>query len=436
MKADFDDSLLALLSARGAGRLAHPGGTLLAHLRRTAERLETWGADRALVTAGLCHAAYGTQGFPAALFDVCKREELRTHIGDESEAIVYAYGALDRGHARRGEVELRDRFSGEYWVAPALLQHRLAELTVANELDVVEHGELAPEELANVFELMSGVAPWLSQAGWAALSAAACAMQRAAPELAPRGDRDLAFRDLGTQGERVVLWHGGAGPELTWSRQHALSSDLRLRIPWRRGFAPSVASPRQDWELDVRDLLRIMSEPTHVVAHSYGGVSAVLAAARAPERFASLVVIEAPLRAIALDDPELRQFAELSRAFASGVPEARAAFLALAGLPLGHEQTARTERLARGFRDPLEAEPDFARLRRAGVHTAIVSGGHNRAIERLCDAVARELAAERWRLPGAGHAVQRVPEFNARLRAFIGALPLAGRPAHPPKSGA
>jgi hypothetical protein len=139
-------------------------------------------------------------------------------------------------------------------------------------------------------------------------------------------------------------------------------------------------------------------------------------------------VIEAPLRAIAPDDPELQQLAELSRAFASGAPEAREAFLALAGLPSGHEQTARSERLARGFRDPGEAVPDLARLRDTGLPIAIVSGAHNGAIERLCDALAGELSAERWILPGAGHAVQRVPEFNSRLGAFIG----AGRAASPP----
>ena len=413
------DALVALLAGRGAASLAHPGGTLLAHVQRTQARLEAWGADRALTVAGLCHAAYGTQGFPAALFQLREREVLRSQIGDEAEAIVYAYCALDRAHARDSTSELRDRFSGEYWQPSTLLQQRLAELTVANELDVAAHADLAPAPLRELFDGLWSLAAHLSQAACSALATASRAADLPMPAAAPSRDREIAYRELGNDGKRVLFWHGGAAPELTWSKQHALADESRLRIPWRRGFAPSVAAARQDWEADVRDLLRVACEPAHVVAHSYGGVSAMLAAARAPERFASLVVIEAPLYVVAPDDPELQRFIELSRAFASGAPEARAAFLAIAGMPLGHEQTARTERLARDFRDPSDATFDCERLRRAELPIAIVSGAHTGAIERLSDALARELAAERWILPGAGHAVQRVPSFNDRLRAFL-----------------
>src|SRR4029079_13032326 len=52
------------LIARGAAELRHPGGTLLAHLRRTHDTLAGWGARPALRLAGLAHATYGTDGFP------------------------------------------------------------------------------------------------------------------------------------------------------------------------------------------------------------------------------------------------------------------------------------------------------------------------------------------------------------------------------------
>ncbi|MEU2592432.1 DUF6817 domain-containing protein [Streptomyces albidoflavus] len=58
---------LALLGERGAGRLPHPGGDLATHLRRVHSQLATWGARPALRLAGLCHAFYGTDGFPTAL---------------------------------------------------------------------------------------------------------------------------------------------------------------------------------------------------------------------------------------------------------------------------------------------------------------------------------------------------------------------------------
>jgi pimeloyl-ACP methyl ester carboxylesterase len=415
----MNESHHTFLVGRGAESIAHPGGTLLSHLQRTAAQLEAWGADRVLATAGLFHAAYGTQGFPHALLDLRAREELRIVIGDEAEAVVHAYCSLDRSHTRTRDGELRDRFSGDYWVPSERMRRQLAELTVANELDLAARTALAPDERAAVFAVMFDRAAHLSQASWSALSAAALTSGLHAPAVRPHGDRALAYRDLGARGAHVLLWHGGAGPELTWSRQHALADEFRVRIPWRRGFAPSAASVRQDWEPDVCDLLRIMSDRTHVIAHSYGGVSAVLAAARAPERFASLVVIEAPLRLGSADDLELQQLNALARAFARGAPDAREAFLALAGLPIDHPQTARTERLARNFRDPTEATPDFERVRRAGLPVAIASGAHNGAIERSCDALGRELEAERWVLPGAGHAVQRTAAFDERLRAFL-----------------
>jgi predicted mannosyl-3-phosphoglycerate phosphatase (HAD superfamily) len=82
----------------------------------------------------------------------------------------------------------------------------------------------------------------------------------------------------------------------------------------------------------------------------------------------------------------------------------------------------RTERLARNFRDPGEATPALASLRASGVPVAVVSGGHNAAIERLSDALNRELGGQRWVLAGAGHAVPRQAEFNARLATFIAAV--------------
>jgi pimeloyl-ACP methyl ester carboxylesterase len=407
--------LIELLRARGADAWPHPGGTLLSHLVRTARRLESWGASRALITAGLCHAAYGTAGYPRPLFEVANRAPLREDIGDEAEAIVYAYCAFDRDvHGR----ELRDRFSGEYWAPSARMRRQLAELTIANELDVVEHAELNLDQLASIAALLDAATPHSSQAAWSAVKATS-RLHGFLSDAAQSGDAELAYRDLGTHGERVLLWHGGAGPELTWVKQHGLAVAFQLRIPWRRGYSPSIPSARQDWTSDVRDLLRVMSDRSHVVSHSYGGLSALFAAAIAPERFASLTIIEAPHYAFALDDPELQQLASLGRAFARGAPEARTAFLALAGLPPDHPQTRAIERLARDLRDPGDEKPDLTKLLSARLPTAIVSGRHNGGLERMSDALSRELGAERWVLEGAGHAVPRQKHFNDRLTEFV-----------------
>lgn len=129
------------LAARGASDLDHPGGTLLAHLRRTRDTLAGWDARPALRLAGLAHAAYGTDGFPHGLVDLAERSMLAELVGEEAEAIVYAYGSLDRGFSYRRLPLLRDRFTGEVAEAAPALVCDIVELTVANELDVLAHNE-------------------------------------------------------------------------------------------------------------------------------------------------------------------------------------------------------------------------------------------------------------------------------------------------------
>ncbi|HEV8554862.1 MAG TPA: hypothetical protein VGR06_00505 [Actinophytocola sp.] len=133
------------LAAHGATGLDHPGGTLLAHLRRTRDTLEAWGARPSLCLAGLAHAAYGTDGFPHPLVDLTGRPALTELIGAEAESIVYTYGSCDRGHSypllAAGTPRFRDRFTGtERTPAPAELRD-FVELTIANELDVLSHNE-------------------------------------------------------------------------------------------------------------------------------------------------------------------------------------------------------------------------------------------------------------------------------------------------------
>lgn len=75
----------AWLAARGAGLVEHDAGTLLPHLRRTALWLERWQAPEHVQLAGLCHAAYGTDGFATAL--AADRGPLRTAVGVRAEQL-------------------------------------------------------------------------------------------------------------------------------------------------------------------------------------------------------------------------------------------------------------------------------------------------------------------------------------------------------------
>jgi hypothetical protein len=132
---------IAFLTAHGADRIEHPGGTLLAHLVRTAQRLESWQARSELVLAGLCHAAYGTDGFPVPLVELRQRATLAAVIGTAAEAIVYAYCASDRSHEMPSSDSstLRDRFTGALMTPSAELLAAFVELTCANEIDVLLH---------------------------------------------------------------------------------------------------------------------------------------------------------------------------------------------------------------------------------------------------------------------------------------------------------
>lgn len=128
-----------LLVSRGAREIAHPGGTLLAHLERVHALLERWEARPALRLAGLCHAFYGTDGFPTALGEVTRRDELAAVIGEEAERLVYLYAGCDRAfsYPRLTAGPVKERFTGDVLHPPLASRRDFAEITVANELDIV-----------------------------------------------------------------------------------------------------------------------------------------------------------------------------------------------------------------------------------------------------------------------------------------------------------
>ena len=163
---------MALLLRLGAADIEHPGGTLAAHLQRVRDRLAGWGARPALQLAGLCHACYGTDGFPTALLPVdTGRAELAEVIGAEAEGIVYLYGACDRKATYPGLAEadgvFRDRFTGRGHIPDSRLRRDLAELTAANELDLARHDFAFRERWGpQLLALFTRFRPLLSQPAW------------------------------------------------------------------------------------------------------------------------------------------------------------------------------------------------------------------------------------------------------------------------------
>ncbi|MFF4797962.1 DUF6817 domain-containing protein [Streptomyces sp. NPDC001351] len=165
----------ALLRRLGADTAPHPGGMLIAHLDRVRARLALWGARPALQLAGLCHAAYGTDGFPAVLLPLDRRAELATAIGPDAEAIVYFYASCDRkatypclaGPGSATAFSFRDRFTGRTYVPDLRLRQDFAELTAANELDLARSDRSFRDRWApDLLALFTRLRPLLSTPAW------------------------------------------------------------------------------------------------------------------------------------------------------------------------------------------------------------------------------------------------------------------------------
>jgi pimeloyl-ACP methyl ester carboxylesterase len=231
-------------------------------------------------------------------------------------------------------------------------------------------------------------------------------------------------------GPEVLLVHGGASPDATWSALAPLRTRWTLASVHRRGYPPSPPplNGRQDFEVDAADVLPLLSSRPHVVAHSYGVLGALIAAAQRPEDVHSLTLIEPPLYHLVPGDPEVEHLERIGDVvLTEGLdadPETLRAFLRMAGAPrVGDgplpEAVANGVRRAHGGRLPGEARPALDRIRAAAVSSLVASGAHTLGIERICDALAAALDAERLVAPGAGHFVAAAPGFAERLERLL-----------------
>lgn len=158
----------------GADRIDHPGGTLYDHLGRVAGVLAEWGAGEAVRLAGLCHAAYGTDGFDRALMSLDDRKTLRDVIGDDAEALVYLYASCDRRTVYprldgRAPVEFTDRFAQQIVVVEEPALRAFLEITAANELDVLTRQPVMLADYGpSLHALFARCRGLLSPAAWAA----------------------------------------------------------------------------------------------------------------------------------------------------------------------------------------------------------------------------------------------------------------------------
>jgi pimeloyl-ACP methyl ester carboxylesterase len=228
---------------------------------------------------------------------------------------------------------------------------------------------------------------------------------------------------------RLLFVHGSVvNAELTWSAQKSLADRFEIVAPNRRGFPPGPDVESVDFEDEAVWLERFLEPGTHLVGHSYGGVIALLAAARRPKLVRSLTVVEPPAFGVAHGIPAADEFMARTEEHWTNGPRDPAeflrGFLGLVGssIPPGNFtpellQGARTLMVERS---PAEAVIPFDELAAAPFPKLVVSGGHSPAFEAVCDVLQERLGAERAVVPGAGHSVQRLGEpFNELLAEFV-----------------
>jgi len=232
-------------------------------------------------------------------------------------------------------------------------------------------------------------------------------------------------------GEPVVLLHGSVPPnrEEMWAEaRRVLAGRYRLLVPDRRGYGESPDGERGDLDTEVQDLLTLVGDGAHVVGFSYGGVIALLAAARRPQAIRSLTVIEPPTFAVARGHPEVdRIIAALTDLYAEAPRKTPEEFHLAFGRMWGSESTglpvltaAKRRAVSRMMdeRDPAQIAVPVALLAEATFPKLVISGGTEEAFEILCDALAQQIHAARETVPDAGHTV-RHPAISARIATFL-----------------
>jgi pimeloyl-ACP methyl ester carboxylesterase len=231
-------------------------------------------------------------------------------------------------------------------------------------------------------------------------------------------------------GTPVVLVHGSlaVGAE-EWDAQRPLSADgFELVVFDRRGYGHNRGPAGEDFEVDADDVADLLGDGAHLVGHSYGGLSAMLAAARRPDATLSLTLLEPAAAAAAPHDGAWRRFVEEVRAhwsadlsdadwvvgFLKAVGSDPAQFppeFLAAALPL-----VPVFRKGRPF---FEADLPIAALALAPFPKLVVSGGHHPGFDAMCAALAQAIGGTNQVIPGAGHEIQFTgPPINEAMSAL------------------
>ncbi len=161
---------------------------------------------------------------------------------------------------------------------------------------------------------------------------------------------------------------------------------------------------------------------------SYGGLLALLAAARRPRAIRSLTVIEPPVFAVAQGHPAVAPIVAALADLYAAAPGLTSESFSLAfgrmwgdtgtDLPVLSPERRRAIARMMAERNPATVVVPLVTIHDAPFPKLVLSGGWADAFEALCDTLARRIDGERVVVPGAGHGV-RDPAITARVAALL-----------------
>ena len=243
------------------------------------------------------------------------------------------------------------------------------------------------------------------------------------------------FVDTYGDGTPVVLVHGSLATGTDeWQTQRPLADEgFRLVVFDRRGYGRSPAAEGEDFLRDAEDIADLMGDGAHLVGHSYGGLGVMYAAARRPEATLSMTLLEPGTFTLGQHDPAARALLNSVREHwnqSLSDDQWVVRFLTLVGSDPGSlspELIASAVELTpvcRHGRPAWQADLPLAQLAAATFPRLVVSGGHSKAFDAICDDLAKRIGANRMAIAGAGHEVQFTGKpLNDAVRAMWRGLP-------------
>lgn len=272
-----------------------------------------------------------------------------------------------------------------------------------------------------------------------------------APVPPDANDLPIQIVDVGETGPVVMFVHGGVqggiggGPPNFDGQNPLADKGWRLKLLARPGFGDSPSRGPDDMEADGELIAGLMGDDVHLLGHSFGGGSVLLAAAMRPEAVRSLILVEPAVQMMLSTDPEAatdpanKDAADiiLKSLQTADTPATYAiSFLSSLGSDLKGEDNQ--------IAAQLKADPDYAtmlgcsllrarlaspqdlraaadRVAAAGIPVMVITGGYSPGQEATGRAVARLTGGRHVVVAAPSHFLQQdCPEaFNDALDAFL-----------------